>query len=251
MDQDHAVAVFTAIANAVGETLRSTTDWGGSGLRAGQYSVDLEVDRVVLDALAAQGVSVLSEESGLTLRDGHGNSDDLVVVDPLDGSTNASQGIPWFATSLCLVDSDGAAVGLVRNHSSGVTYTAIRGRGAWCNGLPIAASSCGDLGEAFVGISGLPPHHLGWKQFRALGAVALDLCLVAQGSLDGFVDCSVDAHGVWDYAAGLLICQEAGAGVVDALGRDLLVRNPDVKRTPVAASTSELLQQLVVARQSF
>jgi fructose-1,6-bisphosphatase/inositol monophosphatase family enzyme len=69
--------------------------------------------------------------------------------------------------------------------------------------------------------------------------------------LDGFIDCSVDAHGVWDYAAGVLICSEAGAGVSDALGRDLLVRDPAMKRTPVAGATPQLLQQLMSARGSF
>ena len=221
--------------------------WGPSGQREGQYSADLIADQIVLAALAEADLSVLSEESGLTIR----GSADLVIVDPLDGSTNASHGVPWFATSLCLVDADGAAVALVRNQASGETYTAIRGQGAWCGDTKLSASRCTDLADAFVGLSGLPPRHLGWRQFRALGAAALDLCLVASGVLDGFIDCSIDAHGVWDYAAGVLICSEAGAGVSDALGRDLLVRDPALKRTPVAGATPQLLQQLMSARGSF
>ena len=247
MDHVDALALFESIADAVGDALRATTDWGDSGRRDGQYAVDLVVDAIVLDALATAGVSVLSEESGLTLRD----SAAIVVVDPLDGSTNASQGIPWFATSLCLLDDDGAAVGLVRNQASGVTYSAVRGGGANRDGVAISASSCTELGEAVVGLSGMPPASFGWRQFRALGASALDLCLVASGALDGFVDCSVDAHGVWDYAAATLICAEAGATVVDGAGRELLVRIPEWKRTPVAAATPELLVQLLDARSRF
>jgi hypothetical protein len=49
----------------------------------------------------------------------------------------------------------------------------------------------------------------------------------------------------------VLICSEAGAVVSDALGRDLLVRDPDMKRTPVAGATPQLLQQLMSARGSF
>ena len=242
-----ALALFGSIADAVGAGLRAVTDWGPSGQREGQYSADLIADQIVLAALAEADLSVLSEESGLTIR----GSADLVIVDPLDGSTNASHGVPWFATSLCLVDADGAAVALVRNQASGETYTAIRGQGAWCGDTKLSASRCTDLADAFVGLSGLPPRHLGWRQFRALGAAALDLCLVASGVLDGFIDCSIDAHGVWDYAAGVLICSEAGAGVSDALGRDLLVRDPALKRTPVAGATPQLLQQLMSARGSF
>lgn len=241
------LTLFEAIAEAVGEGLGDVTDWGLSGKRDGQYGADLIADQIVLDALADKGFSVLSEESGLTIRTGGS----IVIVDPLDGSTNASRGVPWYATSLCLVDDLGAAVGLVRNQANGVTYSAVRGGGAKCDNSPIHASSCVHISDAFLGLSGLPPRHLGWHQFRALGASALDLCLVAAGALDGFIDCSADAHGVWDYAAGVLICREAGADVVDALGRDLLVREPSLKRTPVAAATPQLMQQLVDARRSF
>lgn len=247
MNHDDALVLFASIADSVGDALRSTTDWGPSGERSGQYAADLVADRLVLVALAEAGLSVLSEESGLTDRAG----DALVVVDPLDGSTNASHGIPWFATSLCLVDGVGAAVALVRNQASGTTYTAVRGGGAYRDGESLSSSSCTDIGDAIVGVSGLPPRHLGWSQFRTLGASALDLCLVAAGALDGFVDCSVDAHGVWDYAGAMLVCHEAGAIVVDGLDRELLVRTPERKRTPVAASTPQLLAQLVAARQSF
>lgn len=241
------VTLFATIADDVGTALQSNADWGPSGLRDGQYSVDLVADEIVLAALAEAGLSVLSEESGLTVRDGR----PLVIVDPLDGSTNASHGVPWFATSLCLADDDGLAVGLVRNQATGATYSAVRGEGAWLGGTRLHASHCERLGEALIGLSGRPPAHFGWGQFRAFGASALDLCLVAAGALDGFVDCSVDAHGVWDYAAAVLICAEAGATVVDGLDRNLLVRDPAVRRTPVAAGTAELLAELVAARQQF
>lgn len=242
------VTLFAAIADDVGTALRTNSDWGPSGVRNGQYSVDLVADEIVLAALAEAGLNVLSEESGLTI--GYAGQP-VVIVDPLDGSTNASHGVPWFATSLCLADDIGLAVGLVRNQATGVTYSAVRGEGAWLGGTRLRASQCARLGDALVGLSGLPPSNFGWNQFRALGASALDLCLVAAGALDGFVDCSVDAHGVWDYAAAVLICSEAGATVVDAFGRDLLGRDPIVKRTPVGAATPALLDELVAARQQF
>jgi len=241
------VDLFTYIADQVGAALQHNVDWGPSGQREGQYSVDLVADEIVLAAVADAGYGVLSEESGLSVREGR----PLVIVDPLDGSTNASRGIPWYATSLCLADDDGLVVGLVRNQANGVTYRAVRGEGAWRDEGHIHASDCEDLADAFVGLSGIPPSRLDWRQFRALGASALDLCLVASGVFDGFIDCSVDAHGVWDYAAATLICAEAGATVVDGLHRMLLVRDPDVKRTPVAAATDRLLESLVAARQSF
>ena len=104
---------------------------------------------------------------------------------------------------------------------------------------------------ALVGLSGFPPRWLGWRQYRALGAAALDLCAVACGVLDGYIDCSRNAHGVWDYLGGLLVCQEAGAHVVDAFSRELVVRERAGEAHPVAAATPSLLAELVEARVSF
>ena len=113
------------------------------------------------------------------------------------------------------------------------------------------SSGCRDLRQALVGISGRPDSAWEWAQFRALGAAALDLCLVAGGSLDAYVDMSVDAHGVWDYLAGALVCEEAGCPVVDALGRELAVLDHDARRTPVAAATPELLDTLLARRREI
>jgi myo-inositol-1(or 4)-monophosphatase len=140
---------------------------------------------------------------------------------------------------------------LVVNLVTGDRFESRRGGGAMRNGEPIGPSGCGTVGDALVGLSGFPPRWLGWRQYRALGAVALDLCAVACGVLDGYVDCSRNAHGVWDYLGGLLVCQEAGAHVVDAFSRELVVRSAIDKRTPVAAATPALLAELVEARASF
>jgi fructose-1,6-bisphosphatase/inositol monophosphatase family enzyme len=83
---------------------------------------------------------------------------------------------------------------------------------------------------------------------RALGAVALDLCTVAAGRFDAYVDFSRNAHGPWDYLGGMLVCQEAGASVADAFGRDLVCLEHDDRRTPLAAATPELMAELVALR---
>jgi myo-inositol-1(or 4)-monophosphatase len=81
-----------------------------------------------------------------------------------------------------------------------------------------------------------------------MGASALDICAVAVGSFDGFVDMSPDAHGVWDYLGAALVVREAGGVVVDAHGRDLVVLDHAVRRTPVAATSSHLLDDLLAHR---
>jgi myo-inositol-1(or 4)-monophosphatase len=243
----HAMELLEETAKAVTAALSSVQDWGPSGLRDTQYKSDVAADDAALGVLDRAGVGVLSEESGLQ----RASSPLLVVVDPLDGSTNAERGLPWYATSLCAVDEHGPFAALVVNLSSGERFSAVRGGGAQRDGVAIAASSCTTLSDAFVGLSGLPPEHLGWRQFRAYGASALDLCAVACGVLDAFIDCSPSAHGVWDYLGGLLICQEAGAAVADGHDRELVVRDPTLRRTPVAAATNDLLDQLLSKRRTF
>jgi fructose-1,6-bisphosphatase/inositol monophosphatase family enzyme len=169
----------------------------------------------------------------------------VVVVDPLDGSTNASRRMGAWAVSLSAVDRDGPWVSLVVDLRHGTRWTAERGRGAWRDGEAIAPSGCVDLGDAIIGLNGVPVGHGGWAQYRAFGAAALDLCAVADGTLDGYLDCTTDSLGVWDYLGAALVCREAGVPVVDAHDRDLVVLDHAARRTPVAAATAPLLDRLV------
>jgi myo-inositol-1(or 4)-monophosphatase len=241
------LAAMHDAASAVRSALDGLTDWGSAGTRAGQYKSDLAADDAAVAVLLAAGLGVVSEESGV-----HAGHDEVVVVlDPVDGSTNASRDLPWYATSLCAVDGDGARAALVVDQANGTRFEAVRGAGARVDGHPVMPTGCTRMTEAVVGLSGYPPQHLGWKQFRALGAIALDLCAVAAGRLDAYVDCSLSAHGPWDYLGGVLVCREAGAVVVDADGRELVTTDHAARRTPVAAATPALLEQAVMARQMF
>jgi myo-inositol-1(or 4)-monophosphatase len=247
LSDDHLVALLGAAADAAAEAVASQQDWGVADASRGQYVADLAADAAVLAVLDPSGVGVLSEESGRRRPE----AGVTVVVDPLDGSTNASRGVPWYATSLCALDDTGLRVAVVVNLASGTRYEAVRGQGATRDGRPMVPSAVTSLRKAMVGLSGYPPRWLGWRQYRALGAVALDLCAVADGTLDGYLDCSWNAHGAWDYLAAALICTEAGATVADAAGRDLITLEPADRRTPVAGGTAALAAELLEARASF
>ncbi len=238
--------VLDETAAAIRSALGDLDDWGLAGTHDGQYLSDLAADAAALEVLERAGIGVLSEESGRHRPD----ASVTVVMDPLDGSTNASRGIPWFATSLCAVDGDGPRASLVVNLVSGERFQAVRGGGATRNGQPLHPTPSTALRESLVALSGFPQRWLGWNQFRALGACALDLCAVAGGVVDGYLDCSWNAHGSWDYLGGLLVCHEAGAFVVDAEGRDLVTLEHEERRTPIAAATPELLDEMVAARRS-
>jgi myo-inositol-1(or 4)-monophosphatase len=243
---DQVLEVLADAAEAIERALGGIGDWGEAGTRTGQHHSDLAADAAALEVLRRADLGVLSEESGL-----HAGGEVVVVLDPLDGSTNASRGIPWYATSLCAVDRDGPLAALVVDLVASTRFEAIRGAGARRDGAPMRPSACDTLGEALVGLSGHPARHLGWRQYRALGAVALDLCAVAGGVLDAYIDCSPSAHGAWDYLAGALICTEAGAAVADAEGRELCVIDHAARRTPVAGAGEALLAEALAARRGL
>lgn len=232
-------------ASAVRVALDKLDDWGPAGTRPGQYHCDLVADAVAVEVLVEAGLGVMSEESGLH----HTDRPVIVALDPVDGSTNASRSLPWYATSACAVDAEGPRAAVVVNQATGERFEAVRGGGARCDGKALAASGCTELGTAIVAMSGWPRRHFGWRQMRALGAAALDLCAVASGRLDAYLDCG-NGHGPWDYLGGLLVCREAGAVMADAGGWDLVTLDMDARRAPVAAGTPELLAQVLAARES-
>lgn len=231
------------VADAVSSALDHVADWSLLGEIPGQYALDLVADTAALEVLARYGIGVLSEETGRHFPD----SPLVAVVDPVDGSTNASRGIAWYATSICVVDENGPWVAVVANQASGVRYHAVRGSGAWRGGRRLSPSACTDLSEAIVGLSGYPSRYMGWSQYRALGAAALDLCAVAEGSLDAYAVVGTSALGAWDYLGGMLICSEAGVPVDEVDGLELVVLDHEARRSVVAASTPELLEEVRAA----
>ena len=239
--------LLRSTAEAVTMTMHQHREWGLAGTRRGQYHHDLAADAAALAVLQPAGVTILSEESGVQ----PGRLPVTVVIDPIDGSTNASRGLPWWSTSLCAVDDVGPWISLVADQVTGEHWHAIRGGGAFHNDERIIRPPTPQLRDAIVGLGGWPPFHFGWNQFRAYGSIALDLCAVADGRLDGYVHCVPDEVAEWDYLGGVLVCHEAGAEVVDVHGRSMAPLSHGVRRTPVAAGDSALLEELLTARRTF
>jgi fructose-1,6-bisphosphatase/inositol monophosphatase family enzyme len=244
-DHEAILALFGRICDRTGEVLAENRDWSLSGARETQYSVDVAIDQVCLELLHDAGLAVLSEETGLTRPVGRADHSSIVVVDPLDGSTNASLGLPWCATALCLVTAGVPVVATVSNLRTGTRYQAVHGRGATQDGRPIEVSECPDLARAIIAVNARPPSGFAPAQYRSMGATALDIASVAAGGFDGSIDFDHDKVGVWDYLASLLILREAGGVAADALGRELVTLEPDARRRPVSAGSQALLDELL------
>lgn len=150
-------------------------------------------------------------------------------LDPLDGTVNFVHEIPVFAVSMGLFVEGRPEVAVVHAPKLGETFTAIRGRGARLNGVPIHTSATEALGEAILG-TGFPYRRnqlehdnlanvgrffYDVRGLRRMGSAALDLAYVAAGRLDGFWELHLSPH---DVAAGALLVTEAGGLVSDADG---------------------------------
>ena len=232
---DSLSTLLRECAHEIGEVVKSQRGRGLSGQRESQYFLDVAADEVALRVLGGAGMQVVSEESGVT-----GNGELTVVVDPIDGSTNCDRGIPFYATSLAVMRGQELVAGLVMNQATGAIFEAQKSAGATRDGEAIHPSTQRDLAQAIVGFSGLPSRHLGWAQHRALGAASLEICLVADGSLDIYAVAQQSTLNPWDYLAGMLIAREAGA--VDQDYRDEeLETSAAVVRRPVFACTTALL----------
>ncbi|HUY16416.1 MAG TPA: inositol monophosphatase [Acidimicrobiales bacterium] len=236
------VTTLRTCAREIGDVVQAGRHDGFSGLRASQYRLDVVADEVALQVLLGAGFQVVSEESGVS-----GSGEFTVVVDPIDGSTNCDHGVPFFATSLAVLKGSELVAALVMNHATGTIYEAEKGSGAYRDGAAIVSSGQTDFSKSIASFSGLPSRHLGWAQYRSLGAASLEICLVADGSIDVFSVANKSTLNPWDYLGGLLLAQEAGAVAAEYDG-EALVTVERVRRRPVFAATNELLMFMQESR---
>lgn len=244
-DTSVIIQAFTETAYAIGKAVSGGLSWAKSGGHKGQHQGDIDADNVGIEILAGYGFKIFSEESGYTspLID-KPSTEVIAVIDPVDGSTNASKGIPFYAVSLCAIVDGSPLVGFVRNLASGDTYLAEAGKGSTKNGISISASNATKISKSVIGLNGYSTKHLGWAQCRAFGSAALELCMVAEGALDGYADLSAASLASWDILAGVLICQEAGATVICQDGTDYISTDLEIRKRIVAAGTLELAREL-------
>ncbi len=182
---------------------------------------DRDAESAILECLSgAEGLRVVSEERGEI---GSRESRWTAIVDPIDGSSNFERGIPFYCTSIAIVEGrrlSDARFAVVRNLVNGEVYYAESGKGATKNGGPIATSKAGELEDAVLTIDvskskadtvvKLAPLISSVKRQVHFGANALELCYMAEGRVDGVVDIR-NRMRVTDYAGAFLIAREAGA----------------------------------------
>ena len=225
-----AAAVRAADAAAIvirdGARRLGTLDWETKSHADFVSEVDRSAEAIIREVLLGQYPAGIVMGEELTP---HAVADEglVFIVDPLDGTTNFLHGYPEYAVSIAAVRNGEIAAGIVLNVPTGERFTALRGEGARRDGERIRVSKITEPSRALIG-TGFPFRHPGvlplWQaQFarvmvetsgvRRAGAAALDLCDVACGRFEAFWELRL---APWDFAAGMLIIQEAN-GIVTGL----------------------------------
>ena len=223
-------AVYLAATSAF-QAAVGCKDWSDTAGHSGQHKGDIVADEAALAILNERGFRIYSEESGVTGSD----AELMAVIDPVDGSANVARGIPFWCSSVAIVDKKGPLLSCLIGAPDATTYWSIRGAGAFRNEDKLLLGPPKPLSQSVVFLNGFPSKHLGWMQYRALGSAALELCLVASGSADAFIDVSPRGLALWDYLGALVLLEELGFVVGDWLGRELYDIGHEERRHIVAA----------------
>jgi myo-inositol-1(or 4)-monophosphatase len=222
--------------------------------------VDLAAEKAIVEVLQQSGTSftLISEESGVK-EFGEKPKQCYVTVDPIDGTNNLVRGIPFYASSIAISAKPTFSTvyaALVTDLFRDTTYTALEGKGAYRDGEKISSSTRESLDEAMVGldlnsykVKEIAPQLTNLIQktmhIRHFGANALELCYVADGTTDAFIDIRGKLRTT-DMAAGFLIVKEAGGTITTPEGHDLDVKLDPKQKIKFIASGNKQLHKTIL-----
>ncbi|MDR0373662.1 MAG: fructose 1,6-bisphosphatase [Nitrososphaerota archaeon] len=221
---------------------------------------DLASESAIIETLKKHDVSftLISEESGIK-KYGFSAEDCYITVDPIDGTTNLTRNLPFYCTSIAVSNTPYLAnvyAGMIADLVHDQTYVAFAGRGAFCNGKPIHTSKTQRLDEACIGLD-LNAYKTSLnmdfaakiientKHTRHFGANALEICYVASGLTDAFIDLRTRIRTT-DVAAGFLIAKEAGTIITDKANQPINVPlDPKQTLNFVASANTDIHKQIL------
>ena len=215
---------------------------------------DLKSEQVLLETLQYYypKYSFLSEEKGNV----KGSDEEIIVIDPIDGTTNFIHGIPIFGIVVAKLYKNEITDGVIFNPVTNDFYWASKGKGAWCNNSRLRVSKRENIVECIIG-KGIPNINRIYKNYlkeidqiskvcsglRCLGSASIDLAYVAAGKIDAYWERNLN---LWDMSSGVLLIKEAGGKVTEPSGNTWNINSKNI-----LASNSiihELVQQKLITK---
>ena len=222
--------------------------------------VDLAAEKSIIKVMLENDISftLISEESGIK-EYGSAAKDCYVTVDPIDGTTNLVRGLPFYCSSIAVSRKPALSqvfAASVTDLFHDVMYSAFEGKGAFRDGKKIKSSALAKLDEAVIGLD-LNTYKIkavapllsdliqNTKHIRHFGANALELCYVADGLTDAFIDIRGKLRTT-DVAAGFFILKEAGGTVTSPEGETIDVKlDPKQTLKFVASGNKEIHNKIL------
>jgi myo-inositol-1(or 4)-monophosphatase len=200
--------------------------------------IDKRSEEIIIEIIRRHYPShdILAEESGS--RSGR-SSPYKWIIDPLDGTTNFTHGLPVFCVSIGLEFNEELIAGVIYDPNMDELFTAEKKKGAFLNGKRIAVSKTERLNGSLL-VTGFPYNiaenpNKAVERFvdflfeaqavRRMGSAAIDLAYVAAGRYDGFWEVALNP---WDMAAGALLVQEAGGTLSDFAGNPFTIYQKEI-----------------------
>lgn len=221
------------------------------------FEVDRIAENLIFEAANKyfEDATLISEESEM-VEIGRGGPP-FIIVDPIDGSVNAVRGYPCYSSSIAIAKgknlSNIVCAGVI-NLLDGSIFLAEKNYGAFLNEKKIRVSDVEKIEEALIAVDlNVRGRLLGYvnrissiiekaKHVRFLGTDALEICMVASGAADAFIDLRGFLRSI-DFAAASLIVKEAGGLVLNEKSEDLDIKLIPVSRSPIIAVASKKLAE--------
>ncbi len=199
-------------------------------------SADTKAEKIIISELtkAKKNYSILSEEDGSKINT---DSQNVWIIDPIDGTTNFLHGVPHFAISIALKSDNEIVSGVIYDPIKDEMFYAEKNNGAFFNNQRIKVSKKKDIQSCLFGTGGKEKIETDLIT-RKSGSAALDMAYVAAGRYDGYFQNNLN---LWDIAAGIIIVKEAG-GAINEIN---LSENNNIKiRASSTAINEKMLEKL-------
>jgi myo-inositol-1(or 4)-monophosphatase len=220
--------------------------------------IDLIAEKCVIDRLTKENIEVHLVSEYFGDKNNYQKCNDYIIMDPVDGSLNANRGIPYCCISIAHANGPNTInimEGVILNLYTKDIYWAIKGKGAYFNDDPISVSKLDDIDRAVMGVALNDSEPLSRTvqrckplidevyKIRVMGSIALELCEIADGSFDFFMDIRGTVRIV-DIAASIIIIQEAGGDIFSSEGVSLNLPLTIKSKTTIIASNPYLTDDI-------